>query len=90
MLTLGDIIDGYSGAADASTAAARASSELQEIAQLFNSALTVPVYHVLGNHCLAANRSELLEVRLGWAAAVVVTFSNDHGVVQQQMLVTVI
>lgn len=59
VLTLGDIIDGYPGEPS------RTSSDLQLIAQMFDSTLLgMPVHHVLGNHCLTASREELLQVGL--------------------------
>jgi hypothetical protein len=57
VLTLGDIIDGYKDNP------AKSSTDLQMITQMFESMLPGrPVYHVLGNHCLAARRGELLKV----------------------------
>lgn len=59
VLTLGDIIDGYQGDPGKTTA------DLQLIAHDFDTQLTpnsTPVHHVLGNHCMAASRDELLKV----------------------------
>ncbi|KAF6253250.1 Metallo-dependent phosphatase-like protein [Scenedesmus sp. NREL 46B-D3] len=62
LLTLGDIIDGYGGD-DSCSAAARAGKDLRLIVGLISSGLQdVPARHALGNHCLAAPRTELLEV----------------------------
>jgi hypothetical protein len=57
VLTLGDIIDGYEANPQ------KTSADLQDIAGMFDSMLAGrPVYHVLGNHCLAASRQDLLQV----------------------------
>jgi hypothetical protein len=63
LLTLGDIVDGYGDAASYSTAA-KTDKDLKQVVGLISSGLLgVPARHVLGNHCLAAPRSRLLEVR---------------------------
>ncbi|KAF6249655.1 Metallo-dependent phosphatase-like protein [Scenedesmus sp. NREL 46B-D3] len=65
LLTLGDIIDGYGGD-DSCSAAARAGKDLRLIVGLISSGLQdVPARHALGNHCLAAPRTELLELSVG-------------------------
>jgi hypothetical protein len=69
VLTLGDIIDGYGGE-DSSSAAAKASKDLKYVTRLISSGLQdIPAKHVLGNHCLAAPRSQLIEVSNHLAAA---------------------
>ncbi|WIA21411.1 hypothetical protein OEZ85_000626 [Tetradesmus obliquus] len=61
LLTLGDVIDGY-GDDDSASAAAKTSKDLKQVAGLISSSLQdIPARHVLGNHCLAAPRSQLLE-----------------------------
>jgi hypothetical protein len=63
LLTLGDIVDGY-GDDDSYSTAAKTDKDLKQVVGLISSGLQgVPARHVLGNHCLAAPRSELLEVR---------------------------
>jgi hypothetical protein len=63
VLTLGDIIDGYPLADDPQRE--KTSADLQLISGMFDSLLLAgrAVHHVLGNHCLAANRAQLLQVR---------------------------
>jgi hypothetical protein len=57
VLTLGDIIDGHKDNP------AKSSADLQMIAKMFECMLPGrPVYHLMGNHCLAAGRDELLKV----------------------------
>jgi hypothetical protein len=59
---LGDIIDGY-GDDDSYSAAAKTSKDLKQVVGLISSSLQdTPARHVLGNHCLAAPRKQLLEV----------------------------
>lgn len=60
VLTLGDIIDGYKSDPQ------KSGTDLQDIAGMFDNMLPGrPVYHVLGNHCLAASRQDLLQVGQG-------------------------
>jgi hypothetical protein len=62
LLTLGDIVDGY-GDDDSYGAAAKTGKDLKQIVGLISAGLQdAPARHVLGNHCLAAPRTELLEV----------------------------
>lgn len=61
VLTLGDIIDGYPATDEARVQ--KTSADLQMIAHMFDSMAGKPVHHVLGNHCLAASREDLLKVR---------------------------
>jgi len=51
---LGDIIDGYPGDI------ARSAQDLDKVLQIYNR-LSMPHYHVIGNHCVMANRDSLLE-----------------------------
>ncbi|MFA6172046.1 MAG: metallophosphoesterase [Kiritimatiellales bacterium] len=51
---LGDIIDGYPGDID------RSAQDLDKVLEVYNR-LAMPHYHVIGNHCVMANRDSLLE-----------------------------
>lgn len=61
LLTCGDIIDGYPDS-DCS-AEEKTTRDLACVADVINKALQpMPIHHVLGNHCLAAKREQLLQV----------------------------
>jgi len=53
-IQLGDIIDGYPGDIDQSA------KDLDKVLGIYNR-LAMPHYHVIGNHCVMANRDSLLE-----------------------------
>lgn len=53
-IQLGDIIDGYPGDI------ARSAQDLDRVLKIYNG-LSMPHYHVIGNHCVMANRDSLLE-----------------------------
>lgn len=57
MIQLGDIVDGHDNSIDKST------DDLDSVLQVYNR-LTMPKYHVVGNHCLAVD-TETLRQKLG-------------------------
>lgn len=79
VLTLGDIIDGYALPNDPQRG--KTISDLHMIAGMFDSLLPDrAVHHVLGNHCLAANRAELLQVHCAvQCSATELLHASSHG-----------